>query len=91
MMVNDWHERDRVAMRIYRFNEWVKKAHPDADLRFSVFKDANCPPEYIIKIDGNVYYEYDCGFFDESNVADVLCELPNDVIFKAILENPPKR
>lgn len=85
--IYDLHDRDRIALKLFKFNEYVRKNHPEIKLRFTIYKNAGEAPVYALKINGTEYYYYDYPAFSYDTISR-LKTMTDDWIFREITTNP---
>lgn len=81
-------ERDKLALKLYKFNEYVRKEHPSAQIRFTIHKDANEPdPVYGLTINGTEYFDFAYQQFSSSDMYRIK-KYTDRSIYKEIVTSP---
>jgi hypothetical protein len=81
------HERDLFALKLYRFNEYVRKVHPHTNIRFTIYKEVDTDPVYALKINGVEYFYYDYPAFSYDSVYKIR-SMTNEYIYREITSHP---
>jgi hypothetical protein len=81
------HDRDRLALKMFKFNEYVRKNHPESCVRFRIVKEPKEDPVYALNINGTEYYCYDYGKFSYDNIYKIEY-MTDSWIYKLITESP---
>lgn len=81
-------ERDKLALKLYKFNEFVRKEHPEIQIRFTIYKDANEPdPAYSLTINGEEYFDFEYQQFSSADMHRIR-KYTNRSIFREIVTSP---
>lgn len=87
MLYYSVHDRDRLALKLFKFNEFVRKTHPEQNIRFTIYKSHKEDPVYALKINGVEFYNYTYPTFDYETVQK-LRYMTDEKIYNEIMSNP---